>query len=83
MATRKLGDDGEIIAYILDHREQHGYPPSVREIAAKWDVVPASAQSTLRRMYAEGLLVRTPGIPRSITISEAGMKLVHDPTLHG
>ena len=68
-----------IVCYIVSHVETHGYPPSVRDIATELDLVPSTTQYHLQRMFDQGILKRPPGVPRAITVSEAGMKLARDP----
>ncbi len=77
MSARKLGDDAELVEFIHRHQTERGYSPSVRDIAAEYEMSHGAVQATMRRMFDEGLLKRPEGrIARAITISGAGMKLL-------
>lgn len=58
------------ISCIKAHLEKMGYPPSVKELAVCLGVAIGTAHFRLRMLEAEGLIVRTPGIPRSIRLLE-------------
>lgn len=70
----------EVLRYIRDTVRMRGYPPSQREIAAAVGWASASdANATLRTLEARGLLRLAPGIPRGITITDAGMVALTEP----
>lgn len=49
----------------------HGYPPTMREIAAATGIASVSTVSEhLDRLQADGYLRRQPGSPRAITLAE-------------
>lgn len=75
-AEMKMPDNESMVRYIVEYRDEHGMPPSVREIADEFSVAHGTAQNTLRRMIDEGLLTRPPGVARGLRISEAGMKML-------
>ena len=75
-AEKKISDETEVIAYIVEYREENGMPPSVREIAERFGVAHGTAGNVLQRLFDEGLLRRSPGVARGLTISEAGMKMI-------
>lgn len=68
-------DEARILRYVIDCLETRGYPPSQKEIAAHcgWKA-PSSANYLIRIMEARGLVRTTPGVARSISITESGMK---------
>jgi repressor LexA len=74
--NRKIGEPAEILEFIEQFRTEHGYPPSVRDIAGRWGMSAAAAHTTLQRLVADGLISTAPGIPRSINITGAGMKMM-------
>ncbi len=62
--------------YIKAYQDEHGYPPSRRDIAAHIGGVASSAQQAVNRLVDEGLITVTPGIPRGIRVTGAAMKAV-------
>ena len=68
--------DEELLGFIRDHVDEHGYPPSNREIAAQFGMWPNAVQYRLRKMVEAGLIRATPGIARSVNITGAGMKMI-------
>jgi repressor LexA len=58
-----------ILAFIRDHVETRGYPPSIREIADIAGMAsPSSAAHQLRVLERKGFLVRDPHHPRALTV---------------
>lgn len=76
MADKKIGEPAEVLAFIVAYRDEHGYPPSVRDIGERWDIAAATTHTTLRRLIDKGLIQMTPGIARSITITDEGKALL-------
>lgn len=68
--TDKIDDtlSEEVFAYICAYNQQHGYPPSVRNIAASCYMARSSAHQQLYRLEAKGWITREPGRARGITI---------------
>lgn len=85
MSARRLGTDAEIVEFIREFAERHGYAPTIRDVAGHWGVAASSADTMLRRLAEEGLIARPPGIPRAMRVTDNGMKMLdaHNPTLHG
>lgn len=71
-------DHATLVRYLMKYREEHGYSPSRREIAAQFGIGLDSAQRSVEDLVAEGLLDVTPNIPRAMNITGAGMKLAQD-----
>lgn len=60
----------QIYDYILSFSDEHGYPPSVREIAQAVDLKsPSTVHFHIKSLVAAGLLCQTEGKTRSITIN--------------
>lgn len=60
-----------ILDFIVEHVEEHGYPPTLREIGKH---IKQSAQSVmihLDALEASGFLTRAPGIPRSLRVRKS------------
>lgn len=74
MAKRKIGSDAEILIAIREITEDQGYPPSVRELARFFGVGVQTMHNHLSRLRAEQQLRSAPGIPRSLSLTPAGMK---------
>lgn len=68
--TAQTGDSlsEQIFTYICHYNDQHGYPPSVREIAAACYIGRSSVHHYLYRLEAKGWITREPGRARGITI---------------
>lgn len=74
--NRKIGSDAKVLAYIERHRRERGYPPSVRDVADEFEISRGGAHEALRRLERDGLLVRPAKIPRAMSTTRAGMKLI-------
>jgi len=60
----------QIYDYILSFTSEHGYPPSVREIAQAVDLKsPSTVHFHIKSLVAAGLLLQTEGKTRSVTIN--------------
>jgi repressor LexA len=66
--------DREIIDLITERSAANGVPPSVREIGEHLGIARGTVQYHLKRMADRGLLQRSPGVARGITIAGAVMK---------
>lgn len=69
-------DDDRVVRFIHDYRENHGYAPSVRNIAEHFGVAPSSVQLRLTSLIENGALERPSGIPRALFITPVGMKMI-------
>lgn len=72
---RRVIPHGQMVRWLMEYREENGYSPSRREIAAHFEIGLDSAQRAIEDLVAEGLLDVTPNIPRAMNITGAGMKL--------
>lgn len=67
----------QILHYIWEKVNEHGYPPTVREIG---EAVNLSSTSTVHghiaRLEKKGLLVKDPSKPRALEVTSAGMELL-------
>ncbi|KKN79773.1 hypothetical protein LCGC14_0336280 [marine sediment metagenome] len=71
MTSANLTDrQSEIVAYVRQFAEVHGKQPTVREIAAWVGVAPPNAWKHVKRLEALGMLSRTPGVARSIRVTD-------------
>ena len=70
---RSEGLRSDILDFIADHVEEHGYPPSVREIGKQVDRSPQVVLIHLDRLEADGYLTRVPGIPRSLRLTRGAI----------
>lgn len=66
---RKSENPEKILAFVRRYRDEHGYPPVIREIAAGCAI---PSQSTVHYWLTElerrGYIRRAPGIARSIVV---------------
>ena len=68
---------GMILRYVHESTQEHGYPPTYHEIKEALNV--ASTSSVAHHMdilIARKLVSRKPGCPRTLQVTEAGMKLL-------
>ncbi len=63
----------QILDVIVEHQNQHGYPPSVREIGEAVGLKsPATVKAHLDNLKDAGYLVRDPAKPRAIQVRYEG-----------
>jgi repressor LexA len=67
------GRQAEVLAWILDYREQEGISPTVREIAAGLGIAsPNGVHCHLKPLESKGAIRRTKRSPRSIRVLTPG-----------
>jgi repressor LexA len=59
----------EILEFIETYVEQHGVPPSVRDIGEKFHIYPRAAHDHLRALERKGFITRTPLKSRSVQLA--------------
>lgn len=57
-----------IVDLIAEHIEEHGYPPTVRELGEMLGLGVSAVHARLKKAEAEGLIERVPDKPRAIRI---------------
>ena len=63
----------EILAFVNSHVDQHGYPPTVREIGGAVGLTsPSTVHAHLARLESAGLIRRDPTKPRALEVIEGG-----------
>jgi DNA-binding MarR family transcriptional regulator len=65
-----------VLAEIRGRYVAHGRPPTVRELAGRFDVGPATMHSWLKRLAEEGLVEWSPGRHRSLQCTLRGIQLL-------
>lgn len=55
-----------VVEFVRSFAESHGYAPTVREIAAAFDISTHGAESHLDALERKGAIQRTPRVARSI-----------------
>ncbi len=65
---------GIVYAFIVAYMAQHGYAPSVREIAHGCFLGLGTVMWHLTRLEARGRIRREPGVARSITLVKSNTK---------
>lgn len=74
MRSRDQAADAAL-PFIAKYIKDNGYPPSREEIAEHLGYAGRGpAQAVVERLRDRGLIKVNPGIPRGMTITEAGMK---------
>ena len=58
----------EVLAFIRQHLDRKGFPPSTREIAENFEINPTAATGHIAACEKKGHLRRAPGIARGITL---------------
>jgi repressor LexA len=61
----------EILDYLRDFQERHGYPPSRREVAGHFRIYPGSVQDHLKALVRKGHLEREPNRSRGLSLKLA------------
>ncbi len=61
----------EILALIRDYQNQHGYPPSLRELAGHFKVYPNTIQDHLKALIKKGYLQREPNRSRGVSLTRS------------
>jgi hypothetical protein len=59
---------GRYLAFIHAYKARHGFPPAESEIAAALCVSPPSVNQMVKTLEKKGLILRHPGVPRSLEI---------------
>ncbi len=73
MANAPTGRQAEILAFIEDHVERHGYPPTVREIGRGVGLAsPSTVHRHLEKLEEGGHLRRDPSKPRAMLVGLQG-----------
>jgi repressor LexA len=63
----------EILEFVNSHVDQHGYPPTVREIGGAVGLTsPSTVHAHLARLETAGLIRRDPTKPRALEVIEGG-----------
>lgn len=79
MATAPTGRQAEILAFIEDHVERNGYPPTVREIGQGVGLAsPSTVHRHLEKLEASGHLRRDPSKPRAMLVGAQGGRAASD-----
>jgi repressor LexA len=60
----------EILEFIETYVEEHGVPPSVREVGGRFQIYPRAAHDHLRALERKGFIQRTPLKSRSIQVTK-------------
>lgn len=58
----------EVLAFVEEFWRQQGYPPTVREVAARFGIQPRAAADHLEALRRKGYLHREPGRSRGLTL---------------
>ena len=59
---------GRYLSFIHAYTSRHGHPPAESEIAAAMCVSPPSVNQMVKTLEKKGLILRQPGVPRSIQL---------------
>ncbi len=59
---------GRYLSFIHTYTSRYGYPPAESEIAAAMCVSPPSVNQMVKTLEKKGLILRQPGVPRSIRL---------------
>lgn len=61
-----------VLTFVEDFCERQGYPPTVREVAARFGIQPRAAADHLEALKRKGHLHREPGLSRGLVLSLRG-----------
>lgn len=65
----------EVLTLIRDYQNQHGYPPSLRELAGHFKVYPNTIQDHLKALIRKGYLKRKPNRSRGVSLTRSSGQL--------
>jgi repressor LexA len=65
----------EILDYLRDFQDRHGYPPSRREVAGHFGIYPGSVQDHLKALVRKGRLQREPNRSRGLSLKPGSAPL--------
>jgi len=57
------------VLFLQAYFDEHGYAPSMRELAAELGMSAMGARDILRRLDRDGMVEVTPGVPRGIALT--------------
>ena len=78
------GRQQEILDFLLDYVDRHGYPPTVREIGEAVGLAsPSTVHAHLANLERAGLLRRDPTKPRALELLAGGRKRSSAPDVPG
>lgn len=61
----------QVLNFILDFSSQHGYPPTVREVAAHFGFrSPRAAHDHMKALQKKGFIQSAPGLPRALKVMD-------------
>lgn len=69
-------EDDTFLRFVDQYQHEWGYPPSVRDIAERFEVAINTAHIQLSRLIGEGLLTRRLNIPRTLQLTDAGRERI-------
>ena len=78
MATKKISSR-DLLNYIAEVYQERKYPPTYREISARFDVSTATTYQTINRLSAEGHIIKTPGRRGFTVVGEVPEPIVNRP----
>lgn len=66
-----------MLAFIARYTAEHGYPPTLREMATSVGSKSThTGHSYVRALVAKGVLTKTPTIARSLVLTDEGRRLL-------
>jgi repressor LexA len=65
----------QILVALREYQNEHGYPPSLRELAEHFQVYPNTIQDHLKALARKGFLTRKPNRSRGLSVTPASSAL--------
>ena len=66
--TKLTSRQAEVLQFIGEHSERHGFPPSVRDIGDRFGLNPATVHDHIKALERKGRLLRQPNRSRSLVV---------------
>lgn len=60
----------DVVQFVRDYIAEQHYSPSIRDVAAWFQITPNAALGHINAIEAKGGLVRSPGIARSLRLGD-------------
>jgi SOS-response transcriptional repressor LexA len=75
---RDAEKDRAAVRFIQSYAEEHGYPPTMREVAEGIGVALSTSQWRVQRLIEDGHLARPVGRARALLATESGRRLIEE-----
>lgn len=72
----------QTLRFIAAHVEQHGYPPTFKDMCLAWNIQTSAIFCRLRTLERKGLIERMPKLARGLRLTPLGKETLAVPHLY-